>query len=83
MGIKVSCVALMPFFILFFIGLKLNNWQFHQLNVCLIFVYLLLLVGEWLLLGIPRYTIGFYQGSVVNKGVLLEFMGGLLPFIST
>ncbi len=67
--------------ILFFIGLKLNNWQFHQLNVCFIFVYLLLLVVELLCLGIPGYTIGFHQGSVVNKGILLEFMGGLLPFI--
>ena len=67
--------------ILFFIGLKLNNWQSHQLNLYFIFVYLFLLVGEWFLLGIPGYTIGFHKGTVVSKGVLLEFMGGLLPFI--
>lgn len=67
--------------ILFFIGIKLNNWQSHQLNLCFLFVYLVLLLGEWLFLGIPGYTIGFHQGTVVSKGVLLEFIGGLLPFI--
>ncbi len=67
--------------ILFFIGFKLNNWQSHQLNLCFTFVYLLLLLGEWLFLGIPSYTIGFHQGSVISKGALLEFFGGLIPFI--
>ena len=67
--------------ILFFISIKLNNWQSHQLNLCFLFVYLLLLFGEWLFLGIPGYTIGFHQSTVVNKGALLEFFGGLLPFI--
>lgn len=85
---KITAILTSPFAavnlilaILFFMGIKLNNWQSHQLNLCFIFVYLLLLLDEWLFLGIPNYTIGFYQGRVVNKGVLLEFFGGLLPFI--
>lgn len=66
--------------ILFFIAIKLNNWESHQLNLCFLFVYLFLIILEWLFLGIPNSIIGYHQGGV-SKGMLLEFAGGLMPLI--
>jgi len=67
--------------LLFFIAIKLNNWQSNQLNLYLIFVYLIILFSEWWFLGIPNSTINTHERFSVRKGIMVELMSDLLPLI--
>jgi len=45
----------------------------------LILVYIFILLLKWFLFGIPASSIVGNQNFTVNKGVLLEIIGGMMP----
>jgi len=67
--------------ILFFLAIRVNNWEHHGINLLFIFSYLFSAIIEFLLLGIPPSILGYGSGFTVSKGVLLEFIGGLMPIL--
>ena len=67
--------------ILFFVSIKLNSWQSHHFNLLLIFVYILIFFGEWILFGIPTSLITSNQTFSVSKGVLLQIISDMMPYI--
>jgi len=67
--------------IIFFLIIRVNNWEYHSLNLLFIFSYLFSFIIEFLLFGIPPSVLGYGSGFSVSKGVLLEFIGGLMPLI--
>ena len=67
--------------ILFFVIIRFNNWGLHGINLLFIFVYAFSFIIEYVLFGIPTSLLGYGTGLSVSKGVLLEFIGGLTPFM--
>jgi len=66
---------------IFFLIIQVNNWEYHSINLMLIYSYLFSTLLEFLLFGIPPSLLGYGSGFSVSKGVLLEIIGGLMPLI--
>lgn len=67
--------------ILFFMSIGLNNWQSNLINILFILVYIFILLLEWFLFGLPTSSIVCNQNFTINKGVLLEIIGGMMPYL--